>query len=41
MLFAFRGAPAGFGWALLAADVLGALAAGWMIRSLTRPDAKA
>ena len=41
LLFALRGVPAGFGWALLAADVLGALASGWMVRRLAVSDAPA
>lgn len=41
LLFALRGVPAGFGWALLAADVLGAVAAGWVVRGLALSDARA
>ena len=41
LLFAFRGVAAGFGWALLAADVLAAMAAGWTVRRVARSDAKA
>lgn len=41
LLFALRGVPAGFGWALLAADVLVAMAAGWVVRRLALSDAKA
>ncbi|WBY00794.1 oligosaccharide flippase family protein [Ramlibacter tataouinensis] len=41
LLIAFRGAPAGFGWALLAADVSAAVAAGLVLRRLALSDAKA
>jgi O-antigen/teichoic acid export membrane protein len=41
LLFAFRGVPAGFGWALLTADVLWVAAAGFVVRRLVLSDAQA
>lgn len=41
LLIALRGVPAGFGWALLAADASVALAAGLVLRGVARSDARA